>query len=182
MQIFQKINFETINISINNVLKNYDWTNVLKNYSDIISIINLDEMDINSDGSIQYENESIEIQNENINEALETLKNIEKNTSDIKNDIMMKKPITVIIIIFIISGIVSGFLNKCGETIFELITKAYNNYINENADSNKENFIKNFRIVNAEELNVREDTSSESRLIGKLYLNQCVEVVEKANY
>lgn len=180
--IWSDKNFKVLNEWANTELKNYDLANVLKKYSEIINTIDFNVVNINSNGTIEFENENIEIKEETINEAFKTLKNIEKNTSDIKNNIIIKKPIIIIIIVFIINGIASGFLNKCGETIFELVPKAYNNYIRENVDNNKESFIKNFRIVNAGVLNVREEPSSEAKLIGKLYLNQCVNVLEKVNY
>lgn len=120
------------------------------------------------------------------NEALNILKDIKEDTSDIKKKLLSKKSIIIIIVLFIIQGIASGFFNKCGESLYELIPSAYNNFIEtnnyEDIESSRKEFLNKFRIVNANELNVREMPSSESILIGKLYLNQCVEVIEKTNH
>ena len=175
-------NLNITRISINEALRGYNWKNVLENYSTIINDINMDEITINEDGTVNYEDEEIQLNNKDVDDVINTLKSIEKNTDDIKGILSSKKSIIIIVIIFIISGICSGFFNKCGETIFDLIPQAFNNYIKEDESNTKKSFIANFRIVNANELNVREFGSSESRIIGKLYLNQCVEVLEKINY
>lgn len=175
-------NLNIASSSISEALRGYDWSNVLKNYGTIINDINMDQLSINADGTANYQDEEIQLDNNDINDVINTLKSIEKDTTDIKEILTSKKSKIIIIIIFIITGICGGFLNKCGETIFELIPKAFNNYIEENENNTKDSFIENFRIVNAKELNVREQGSPKSRIIGKLYLNQCVEVLDKINY
>lgn len=175
-------NLRIASSSISEAMRGYNWNNVLKNYSSIISDIDINQISINADGTANYQDEEIEFDNNDVDEVINTLKSIEYDTSKIKEILTSKKSKIIIIIIFIISGICSGFLNKCGESIFDLIPKAFNNYVKEDKNNTKDLFIENFRIVNANELNVREEGSSESRIIGKLYLNQCVEVLEKISH
>lgn len=175
-------NLRIASSSISEAMRGYDWSNILKNYSSIITDIDISQISINADGTANYQDEEIQFDNNDVDDVIYTLKSIENDTSKIKEVLTNKKSKIIIIIIFIISGICSGFLNKCGESIFDLIPKAFNNYIEEDKNNTKDSFIENFRIVNANELNVREEGSSESRIIGKLYLNQCVEVLEKISH
>lgn len=166
-ELNKKIN---LNIFIESVFKNIDFDNIR----------------INPDGSIQYEDKKIEIEEKNVNVALQALEQIKNNADEIKKKVTYKNPLIIIVMLFIIQAVASGFFNKCGETIYELISSTYNIFLNENkfqgGEESKIAFIENFRIVQANELNVREEASSESKLIGKLYLNQCVEVLEKTKY
>ena len=84
--------------------------------------------------------------------------------------LIKSKSIVLSIIVFIILNFFGGFFNKAGENSFDLISNAYKGYIEkekiEPCEKSKQNFMENYRIVNAKELNVREDSSSSSTLIG----------------
>lgn len=175
-------NLRMSNLSIGDALKGYDWSNVLKNYSSILSDIDFNQININADGTVIYQDEEIQLENKDVDEVINDLKSIKEDTSKIREVLTNPKSKIIIIVIFIISGICNGFLNKCGEAIFELIPKAYNNYIKEDENNTKDSFVENYRVVNANELNVRESGASDSIIIGKLYMNQCVEVLDKINY
>ena len=168
----------------------YDIQKVI--LQDYIKNINFDELKISEDGIIKYEDEQIILNNETVSDCFKTLEDITKNPKELKNDNnksskpIKAKSIVLSIIVFIILNFFGGFFNKAGENSFDLISNAYKGYIKREkvdpGEKSKQNFMENYRIVNAKELNVREDSSSSSPLIGKLYLNECVEVLEKVNY
>jgi hypothetical protein len=178
----QKVNFTALNSIINSI----NFESLFNNYNGFFNDINFDDFSINSDGSIDYENEKVIFTEENSQDIVKILKSIENNTNDIK-ETFNKKSIAVVIFLFILCGIFSGFLNKMGETIFDNVQKSFKLFTEENNDiknetKSKENYIKSYRIVNADELNVRLDPSSDSILLGKLYKNQCVKIIENAKY
>ena len=168
---------------ISEILREYDWNNIIKNSGLIFNDIDFNQININEDGIIVYQDEEIQLDNKDVEN---TLNLIQKDISKIREVCTSKKSKIIVVLIYIITGICGGFFNKCGEYLFNVttnvITNAYNNHIEENKDNTKDSFVINYRIVNANELNVREEASSESRIIGKLYLNQCVQVLEKINY
>ncbi len=188
-----QLNNNVTSLIINKYINDINWKLFFKNYNEILKDINFDDIILNSDGTIQYEKENIEIEEKTVDDALNILNDIKEDIGEIKKDshninksLQLKKNVIIVVILFIIGGIAEGFLNKCGETIFDLIPSAYNTFIEnnnyQNEDSSRMEFINKFRIVNANELNVREMPDSNTSLIGKLYLNQCVEVIEKTKY
>lgn len=188
-ELFSKIvkeNSEVLSKTIKFIFEEYKLeNNIFSKYENYFSQINVNKININTDGTIQYEDEKITLSDEKISECVDILKKIEGNTEYIKENTNPKN-IILAIVIFIVTCIASGFFNKIGENIYDLIPSAYEQYISknniENNEESKSDFIEKYRIVNANELNVREEPSSDSLLIGKLYLNECVEVIEKINY
>ena len=163
---------------IPNIINSIEFKNIFSN-------IEFNEFKVNEDGSVQYEDESVFLVEESSDEIISILKSIGTDVKDIK-DSLTKKGIAVILFLFIITNIFGGFFNKVGETVFDTITSAYANFVKENelenTEENQKAFMESYLIVNANELNVRSAPSSDSQLVGMLYRNQCVKIVERIPY
>lgn len=183
--IFKYNNYSDIITKIAESNKKILTTFVEKNYEDIINSSYIKYLNKINIKKIDDIDENIEISEDDLQECLKTLENVSNDTKEIRENTKPKN-IIVVILLFIMSGIFGGFFNKVGESVFELITNAYGQYIEinrmDNNEDSQKSFFEKFRVVNANELNVREEPGKDSRLVGKLYLNQCVEVIEKTKY
>ena len=150
-------------------------------FRSVFDKIELDEFQINEDGSVQYENEKLYLTEETTGNLLLEINN---NVKDIKQVLSSKKSLIIIILFFIFTAISSGFFEEVGKDMYG----AFKHFIKENRlesitiKEQQNEFSKNYMQVNADILNVRETPSSDSKLIGKLYNYQCVKVIEKASY
>lgn len=166
--------------------------NTLSAYKNIINEINLNNLIINDNGTIEYEGD-IFTEDEIEESSTELIKDIEENKS-IKIDTILKRILLSFIIIFatffmsgnddewILLAIIAGFFGQIGSNMFDFFkNKFFQNY--ESEDNNKSKYFKeNSAIVKLEELKVRKQPNSNEKIIGCLYFSQLVKILDIKPY
>ena len=196
-------NSKIVNSSINNIMDACNISDIIKNCIETLDDIDFKHLNITTDTSIIYQNEETILDAPDINNILNTATSKNQNTINIQTksykNISIKVFLFILIVIlnlifniygqqslnfskYVLSTIFEGFLNKYGEIVLEKIHELINNSHQKNKAIETNISIKNLRVINTNEVNVREFSYSKSRLVGKLYLNQCVETLEKVNY
>lgn len=124
-------------------------------FQDVIKNINFNEMNINADGSIEYEDEKIFLNKET---AESLVREINCNDKDKKNFSDNRKSLIIISFIFIIQSILAGFFNETGKDGYLMLKDYIKDGKFENAIIQEPNseLSKNCMHVNADKLNVRE--------------------------
>lgn len=148
----------------------------LSAYKNIINEINLNNLIINDNGTIEYEGETF--YEEDINKATKELSTNSLVFKDKKQSILQK------IILFILSAYICGIIGQAGaETYTYLKDRFLGIYEDVQSSNNEDNYFnEKCRIVDVPELNVRKSYSKDSKIIGKLYYLQLVKELEKVPY
>lgn len=166
--------------------------NTILSYRNVFNDINLKDLKINDNGTIEYEG-NVFTENEVEESSTELIKDIETNRN-IKIDTILKKILLSFIIIFatffmfgndvewVFIAIISGFFGQVGGNILEFFKDAFfKKYECEDTDKNKY-FREYSAIVKLEELKVRKKPNSNEKVIGFLYFSQLVKILDIKPY
>ena len=161
-------------------------------YSNVFNEINLKDLKINDNGTIEYEG-NVFTEDEVEESSTELIKDIEEN-KNIKIDTVLKRILLSFVIIFatffmsgndlewIFIAIISGFFGQVGGNMLEFFKDAFfKKYECEDIDKHKY-FREHSAIVKLEELKVRKQPNSKEKVIGFLYFAQLVKILDIKPY
>lgn len=177
-------NLSQINLSrIHSIINSINFNNIFESYNYVFEDVDFNNIEINNNGSIQYDDEVISI-DENSDGLLQRLNYIEKNITKIDKKLSEKDKKLIIIFKWIIGTIIGAIISIGLQECYDNIKIKYKESKAQSTigQTQQEFFAENYMLVCANELNVRETPSSNSNLIGKLYNYQCVKILEKVPY
>ena len=178
-----KINIE----AFDNIIKSVNLERIFEKYNITSKNIKDEEVEIRDDGTVKYDDEIISI-NKNTEQIIERLNEIENAVSDINGKISSKDRKIVIIFRWLLEYFFMPLLVALTTILAQVkyeIETTFNEYVEDNKLTEKTKveqqklYTESYVQVDATELNVRENPSVESKLIGKLYKYKCVRIIEK---